>query len=988
MVKPSTWAILASLLLLSPVFAHGEKRPEGTGIAYLPTPKDAIVMVPEGYRLVWHDEFDRDGAPSPAWTYEKGFVRNHELQWYQPDNATVSDGCLVIEGRHEVVPNPNYEADSQDWRKSRKEAQYTSSCLTTQQSFSFRYGRMEVRAKIPTQTGAWPAIWTLGNQWPWPLNGEIDIMEYYIKNGHPSILANACWGSSQRWQAIWDKRVIPFSHFSQKDSDWSNKFHTWRMDWDEHWIRLYLDDELLNEVDLTQTNNQGWLDNRENPFSNDVAGFGHYILLNLAIGGNGGTPDEMRMPYHYLVDYVRVFQPIPCNQSQSAHAVRFTVHPRTGAIDALTLEGDHHQMNWIMQCDGSQYPWISERHGWGLGYFTQVVGDMSLKKEWMHPLEIRDDGKTVFYKEGDVGIKVERCMNEGDLVEVYTWTNEGKERIWLHDVGVYAPFNDNYPNTQTCLTHRCHAHIWDGESGAYVNALRMGAEAPHLGLMLHEGAIKSYEVWGRGANTSSSHMRGLFAMKLPDMRLNPGQSYRLKWRLFSHEGATDFRDKLLSKGGVVVSSDKYVYESGETAQITLECHQPLQHCTARVNGVPVKIHQANSTWTVSHPMKQAGEVRVDFFYDNGKQTHADLLVINHISDLLDKRTQFIRQHQQMNNPHDPRDGAYMVYDGEADTIYLNDTPNCNPVDRDEGAERVGMGVLLAKHYLLQSKRDPVMKASLLRYAQFVRTRLQTPEYVTYSSVDQTNRNRAYNYPWVAEFYFQMYQATGNKQFVQDGYETMRAMFRQFGYGFYGIGYPVCLGLRCLKEAHMEREYRQMLHDFKQVGNQFIANGVNYPASEVNYEQSIVAPALQLLVQVYLETKEAKYLDEVKRQLPILEAFHGFQPSFHLHEIAIRHWDGYWFGKYELFGDTFPHYWSTVTASVYHYYALCSGDTSYQKRAEEIVRNNLCLFFEDGKASCAYLYPEKVNGEKADFYDPYANNQDWALVYWLQVMEKL
>lgn len=73
-------------------------------------------------------------------------------------------------------------------------------------------------------------------------------------------------------------------------------------------------------------------------------------------------------------------------------------------------------------------------------------------------------------------------------------------------------------------------------------------------------------------------------------------------------------------------------------------------------------------------------------------------------------------HQQMNNPSDPRYGAYMVYDNEGDSIYLNDTPNCNPVDRDEGAERVGMGVLLAKQYRLT--KDEKLKESLLKYARF------------------------------------------------------------------------------------------------------------------------------------------------------------------------------------------------------------------------------------------------------------------------------
>lgn len=132
----------------------------------------------------------------------------------------------------------------------------------------------------------------------------------------------------------------------------------------------------------------------------------------------------------------------------------------------------------------------------------------------------------------------------------------------------------------------------------------------------------------------------------------------------------------------------------------------------------------------------------------------------------------------------------------------------------------------------------------------------------------------------------------------------------------------------------------------------------------------------------------KYLDEASRQLPQLEAFASFQPDYHMNEIAIRHWDGYWFGKREMWGDVYPHYWSTLTAAAYHYYSQCTGDASYQCRAENIVRNNLCLFFEDGKASCAYVYPYRVNGVRAGFYDPFANDQDWALVYYLLVNDDL
>ena len=262
----------------------------------------------ESLRLVWSDEFEVDGRPSRDWTYEQGFLRNHEAQWYQSQNAFVKDGCLVIEGRREHRRNPNYVAGSSDWRTNREFIEYTSSCLTTQLSQQFLYGRFEIRAKIPTATGAWPAIWLLGNKWEWPQNGEIDIMEYYIKNDQPSILANACWGSDQRWNAVWDSFVIPFTHFTDKDPQWADKFHIWRMDWDKHFIRIYLDDELLNEIDLSKTQNGGYDGNYENPFANHVPGFKHYLLLNLALGSNGGEPDITQFPLRYYIDYVRVYQ--------------------------------------------------------------------------------------------------------------------------------------------------------------------------------------------------------------------------------------------------------------------------------------------------------------------------------------------------------------------------------------------------------------------------------------------------------------------------------------------------------------------------------------------------------------------------------------------------------------------------------------------------------------------------------------------------------
>jgi len=119
------------------------------------------------YSLVWADEFDKDGAPDPAnWTYERGFVRNQELQWYQPDNARVEHGMLVIEARRERVINPAFDAASPDWKRNRPAAEYTSASVTTRGLHTFTYGRFEMRARIDTRSGMWPAFWTVGAAGP------------------------------------------------------------------------------------------------------------------------------------------------------------------------------------------------------------------------------------------------------------------------------------------------------------------------------------------------------------------------------------------------------------------------------------------------------------------------------------------------------------------------------------------------------------------------------------------------------------------------------------------------------------------------------------------------------------------------------------------------------------------------------------------------------------------------------------------------------
>jgi len=249
------------------------------------------------YELVWSDEFDKDGQPDPNnWTYENGFIRNNELQWYQPENARCENGLLIIEGRRERKENPNYKTDSDNWKQNREFAEYTSASLTTRRLHSWMYGRFEMRGRIDTRPGLWPAFWTLGVQGQWPSCGEIDIMEYY----QGTLLANAAWGTEKRWVPKWDDLKKPITDFN--DPDWSAKFHVWRMDWDEDSIKLYVDDELLNAVDLSETFNKD--KEGKNPFRQP-----HYIIANLAIGGTvGGDPSNTEFPAKYEIDYIRIYK--------------------------------------------------------------------------------------------------------------------------------------------------------------------------------------------------------------------------------------------------------------------------------------------------------------------------------------------------------------------------------------------------------------------------------------------------------------------------------------------------------------------------------------------------------------------------------------------------------------------------------------------------------------------------------------------------------
>lgn len=233
--------------------------------------------------LVWNDEFDGEGLPDPEkWSYEVGDIRNNELQYYteaREQNIRMEDGHLVIEAIRE--PYEGFD--------------YTSASINTRQSASWTYGRFEIRAKVPTGRGTWPAAWMLGmniSEVGWPASGEIDIMEYvgYDPNRVHGYIHTEAYNHTRGTQKGASLELE--SPYEQ--------FHVYAIEWQEDRIDFFVDDEHYFTFEKEGNGSDVW------PFDHP-----HYLLLNLAIGGSWGGQegiDESIFPVRYLIDYVRIYR--------------------------------------------------------------------------------------------------------------------------------------------------------------------------------------------------------------------------------------------------------------------------------------------------------------------------------------------------------------------------------------------------------------------------------------------------------------------------------------------------------------------------------------------------------------------------------------------------------------------------------------------------------------------------------------------------------
>ena len=610
-------------------------------------------------------------------------------------------------------------------------------------------------------------------------------------------------------------------------------------------------------------------------------------------------------------------------------------------MKSLILENDKYQMNWV---EGTV--------------------------EW---------GTVRVPKGIEVAVQSEKV--DGDIYETYTFTNVTAHDIFtsLKDIGIYTTFNDDYKDSETCMTNRCHAHIWCGEEITYVMALRMGGDAPHLGMVVTEGSIGGYSVERDFAKMSND--RGDFLLHPVPITLTPGESFQISWVLFTHNGKEDFYRQLpvYNPKYIRVSANQFTVFADE--QISLEIEPAFVFHPNDVEimrgGMAVDFSCDNGLIKVNETPVEPGEYCYQICV-KGVKTHCNILVQPTMMELIKARCYYLAEKQQYHNSLSRLDGAYLIYDTEEGHIYYESKNDYNG-----GRERVGMGILMTKY--LQQKEDVYLEESLKKYITYVERELLEKEtgrvFNDYQRDD--SYKRLYNYPWMSLFYLEQYTLWGKQDMLECAYRIMKSFYEQGGAHFYAIEIPLERICCELDRAGMEEEYQELL-TYVRTHCDFVAEtGTNYPAHEVNYEQSIVAPATNLLLQMYKVTGEKKYLEAGKKQMAVLELFNGTQPDYHMYEVALRHWDGYWFGKKRLYGDTYPHYWSDLTAHAYRECAELFGSEEYVYKAEAAYRGVLSMFRADGSAACAYVYPVTVNGVEGGYYDVYANDQDWGLYFYLR-----
>lgn len=255
--------------------------------------EEAPETLPGGWRLDWADEFNGSKLNPKKWQHELGAIRNQDaVQTYTKDCVKVRGGKLILISKARETKNSNYDPKKEHWTHQCKSMPYASGSVTTRDVKHFECpGRLEIRARVPKAKGVWPALWTMHvNQYGWPANGEIDILEHISQEPETcySIFRWGADGSNREHKVIRTTRI----------PDYSKDFHTYVLEWDEEVMRILIDDAEVGRVRIEEANY---------PDGNNPLRTPCYLIMNTAIDGWAEAPDAGQYPVQFEIDYVRYY---------------------------------------------------------------------------------------------------------------------------------------------------------------------------------------------------------------------------------------------------------------------------------------------------------------------------------------------------------------------------------------------------------------------------------------------------------------------------------------------------------------------------------------------------------------------------------------------------------------------------------------------------------------------------------------------------------
>ena len=643
---------------------------------------------------------------------------------------------------------------------------------------------------------------------------------------------------------------------------------------------------------------------------------------------------------------------------------------KTGGITSIVNPSDEHNMNWCLAKDDTE---------WGLvhtynHYFTWEDGR---HEHWdglvLESFNQDENCATGVYSNGMLRVTADHFFrDDGNFVERYTIENLRNTDVFIgqDNFGISVPFNDAYTTSADCMIHRCNTHLWCGHDTTYVNALRMGQSDINLGLVLTEGAIDSYSI-----GNVQDNGRGEFVLNSAFFTLIPGDKYVIEFELFWHTGNEDFYNKISKYPKMIlVKAVNHTVFEGEPIEFYADCSANADNVSIICNDEPVAFDCDGDRINVKYQPKKTGEHRFDIKIGD-VSTYTEFLVVKPLEEIIENRLNFIIDKQQYINEKSQLHGAFLIYDTKEKHPVFDDAFG----DHNACRERVGMSLLLVKY--LQTHDNPKFKKALDLYIEFVKREFyEETTGDVFGTVGKLSHNiRLYNAPWIMMLFSEMYFLTKDTYYTDQIVKIVRKYYANGGSKFYPNGLSFTKVMAALRDSD-NSDAEEMFELFLKHAENIIEIGPSYPPHEVNYEQTIVTPAVTLISHIGILTGDERYALEAKKHIVNLERFNGHQPSFHLDEIPIRYWDDFWFGKSEMFGDTFPHYWSCLTARAYMEYYKISGEEKYKIASKKCIRNCLCLYTDDGLGSCAYVYPYSISGKKGQFYDEWANDQDYALYF--------